>query len=186
MKITFEEYLDSYKNEPDWMPRPTLEEYEKIQEECLLAEFLGYKEYPNTVLHRWDEQGEVWYEQMFEYGLYLTYDPIQTNRKVFEGNDELIIGSMYWLDWNNLMMVVDKLRSYSAYNNMEEGSIAIERFEISKNAMILNYSKRQDDKTRIGTSYHAFVEGNIGASDCESFVEVVYKTCLDFIKFKND
>ena len=59
MKLTFEEYLDSYKNEPDWIPRPTFEEYEKIQEECLLAEFLGYKEYPNTILHRYDEEGLV-------------------------------------------------------------------------------------------------------------------------------
>ena len=142
MKLTFEEYLDSYKNEPDWMPRPTLEEYEKIQEECLLAEFLGYKEYPNIILHRWDEQGEAYYEQPLDYGLYLKYDPIQTNRKVFEGNDELIIGEMRWSDWNNLMFVVDKIRSYPTVNDMNDGSISIERFEITKHSMFLNKTAR--------------------------------------------
>jgi hypothetical protein len=69
---------------------------------------------------------------------------------------------------------------------MNEGSISIERFEISKNAMFLNYCKRKNGKTNIGASYHAFVDGNPDASDCESFKEVVYKTCLDFIKFIND
>ena len=186
MKITFEEYLDSYKNEPVWLPRPTLEEYEKIQEECLLAEFLGYKERPNTIVHRYDEQGEVWYEQNCEYGLYLKYDPMVSNRKVFEGNDEMMIGDMNWFDWNNLMVVVDKVRAFPSNNSMLEGAISIERFEISRTGMLLSAYQYRKNNSRREDFYHQFVEGKPEASDCESYIETIYKTMVDFIKWINE
>jgi len=183
MKLTFEEYLNSYKNEPDWMPIPTLEEYEKIQEDCLLAEFLGYKEYPNTILYRWDEQGDVWYEQMIEYGLYLTYDPIISNRKVFEGNDELIIGEMNWLDWNNLMMLVDKVRSFGDFSSKKSANneVRIDRFSMGKTTVSMDIAMNGN----LGFIYHCFDPNFPEKSNCESYFEAVYKAMVDVVKFIN-
>lgn len=86
-------------------------------------------------------------------------------------------------DWNELMKVVDKIRNYPTINDMNEGSVSIERFEINKNSMFLNYAKRSNDKTKIGATYHAFVEGDSEASDSESFIDIVYKCCVDFVQF---
>lgn len=181
MNLTFEQYLDSYKNQPDWMPRPTLEDYEEIQEECLLAEFLGYQERPNTVLHRWDEQGEVWYEQMFEYGLYLTYDPIASNRKVYEGNNELIIGGMSWKSWDNLMMLVDKVRSFGDFSSRksESDEVRIDRFSMGKTTVSMDIAMNGN----LGFIYHCFDSNFPEKSDCESYVEAVYKAMVDVAKF---
>jgi hypothetical protein len=181
MKITFEEYLDSYKDQPEWMPRPTIEEYESIQEECLLAEFLGYQERPNTILYRWDEQAEVWYDQRFEYGLYLTYDPIVSNRKVFEGNDELIIGEMRWKSWDNLMMIVDKVRSFKDFSSRktESDEVRIDRFSMGKTTISMDIVMNGN----LSFIYHCFDPNCPEKSDCESYIEAVYKAMIDVAKF---
>lgn len=179
--MTFEQYVESYKNEPYWMPVPTLEEYNKIQEDCLLAEFLGYKEYSNVICRRYDESVDDYYDDLCEYGVYSKYEPLADIP--FYESDVLMFDGMNWLDWNHLMMVVDKIRSYPSVNDMEEGSIAVERFEISRTGMVLEYSKITDGKTCIGQSIHTYIPSNPHPNHSKSYIEAIYECCLDFVKF---
>lgn len=36
MNLTFEEYLKTFEVESNWMPRPTFEGCNRIQEECMI------------------------------------------------------------------------------------------------------------------------------------------------------
>lgn len=85
------------------------------------------------------------------------------------------------------MLVVNKIRTYPVILNMEEyGSVALDEFKIGMNSMLLEYSKRINGKIVIGHSYHAFIDDDLNKSDCESYIEMVYKCCADFVKFINE
>ncbi len=96
-------------------------------------------------------------------------------------------GGKFHCDWNQLMLVLDKIRSYPIILNMEEdGSVSLNEFKIGMNSMLLEYSKRINGKTVIGHSYHVFIDGDQNKSNCETYIEMVYKCCVDFVKFINE
>lgn len=177
MKLTFEEYLDSYKDEPPWFPRPTLEEYNHICEVEMIAEFLGYsrkivkfqtKTWNSSDEYYWDwTEGELWCD---EHG-----DPIDEE-----------YDTLNFHHWNELMEVVNKVRSYPSINSMTEGEISIPRFEIGRNGMFLEAYQYRENNSRGQHFYHKFIEGKPDESDCESYIETIYKTMADFIKWINE
>lgn len=139
----------------------------------LLAKFLGYSRKVVKIQERnWNSSNEYYWNWT------------EGERWVNKHNDPIDdeYGELtFHCDWNHLMMVVDKIRSYPVILNMEEnGSVSLDEFKIGMNSMLLKYSKRIDDKTVIGNSYRVLGEG-----DCESFIEVVFKSCVDFVKFIN-
>lgn len=143
----------------------------------LLAKFLGYSrkvvKYRERIWNSSDEyywdwtEGELWVDA--------------SSYPIDDENDTL----KFHYDWNSLMKVVEKIRSYPNYNDMEECSVSIERFEINRYSMFMSFTKFINGEIKIGASYHAFVENEPDASDSESFIEVIYKSCVDFVKFIN-
>ncbi len=147
----------------------------------LLAKFIGYSRkvvsYEEKV---WNSSNE-YYWSWIEGELWVNHNDVPID----DESDQL----KFHYDWNELMKVVDKIRSYPGmskqFENEKIGAILIDRFEIGKFGMFLQVWKRTENGWKDTHSYHMFVPDNPLESDCKSYMETIYKSCIDFVKFVN-
>lgn len=141
----------------------------------LLSHFLGYSydivrytRFTNSKLlnDEFLEEDEIETTLWFKNGEIIQYEP-----------------EFHW-NWNQLMLVVEKIRSYPIYNDMNDGSISVERFEINRNSVFMSFAKRINGRTKIGSSYHSIEPEDYIVG--ESLINMVYNCCVDFVKFINE
>lgn len=88
-------------------------------------------------------------------------------------------------DWNWLMMVMDKVRSYprNQKKKVKIGDIIMDRFEIGTMGIFMRYSKWTKNGWEDSYSYHMFDHNRPDVSDCQTYIEAIYKGMVDFVKF---
>ena len=88
------------------------------------------------------------------------------------------------------MHVVEKLRMWSTPKDQPFptpiGWTCIDRFEIGRFGIFMDFSRLTETGFETRHSYHMFVPGKPNESDCKSYIETIYKGCVDFIKFINE
>ena len=185
MNCTYHQYLEHCKSDPKWYRAATEEDFNAWQENCLLAEFMGYEERPFTTLKTWDEEMESYDDVMYEYGLYMRYEP--KDKVVYDRDDVLLYDSMGWCEWGNLMMLVFKIFSYPITDNApipnEVGWVGTEDFQLNRTGIqgrVWIYTKVGWQTLNI---YNQYVEGKPEMSNCESYEGAVYKTMVDIARF---
>ena len=89
-------------------------------------------------------------------------------------------------DWNELMKVIDKIRSLpdNVNEEIQIDGVVIDRFEIGQFGMYLSWYQWKPGWAYF-SSYNMYIPGDEDSSNCESYIEAIYKTCLDFVKFIN-
>lgn len=141
----------------------------------LLSHFLGYSY--EIVRYTQFITNKILNDEFFE------EDEIET--KIWLKDDtDIEFEPKFHCDWNQLMLVVEKIRSYPIYNDMNDGSISVERFEINRNSVFMSFAKRINGRTTIGSSYHSIEPKDYIVG--ESLINMVYNCCVDFVKFINE